>query len=835
MQMKTRLGSMITVAAGLLLASSATSFGAAIFTENFNTLSGGSAGTQYQTSLGLKVNASVTGWVNSGSGGTMHAVNLNGSGNWAIMFHNSNTITLSTGIAANDSGVTYQVDFDYGTAVYANGVQATAAGDSLYVKVLRPNGTTLASGTYTPGAWSNPGNANLNAGLHGILQYVGDGSGVVKLKIVGTASVDRFQGEIDNLSVSVLSAPLSASVTAPANGQQFLSGSSVTGTVTVAYGTMPYAVTFYTNSAPAWSTNNASTNVFTIPLGALADGTYTNYAMVVDSAGTPVTATSVTNTFTVGQDTTAPTPNPMTFAVAPWAMDNTTMIMTATTATDALTPPVYYYFENTTNGNNSGWVSSTVWTNTGLTQGAVYGYRVKARDSAPTLNETTNSAVFNALAESVETLTWDSNTGTSGAQDGTGDWLAANQWWNGVGNPSWMNSKPNSAVIGNGGAGGTITLGNVIAGSVTFTNFTGTYMLTGGSLTNSAGITVAANAGSVTLSTPIGGSGGMVKNGASWLVLSGTHTYTGGTVSKGGWFSLGYSAIPGTGPITLDGGNFQVSGGTLTNAIIINSGSVDVRGGNSFWNGPVTLNAPRSHWVNPYNLTVNGTISGTGGFSYEQGSWLALNGTNTYSGGTTNISGELRISNTNALGTGHVCFSFNIGGWGQNPVSITAMADLSGGTGVRNDIVLRTDGAINANNNIQLSGVISGAGNLTKAGNSSLLLSGTNTYTGTTTNSAGTLVVSGSLASTNIAVSATATLVLLNKTSLSTNTVLRYAVGATNTLNYSGKMYIRALYTNNVPLPVGEYGSANLPQFITGTGLLNTGPLPPKGTMISFF
>jgi fibronectin-binding autotransporter adhesin len=93
------------------------------------------------------------------------------------------------------------------------------------------------------------------------------------------------------------SSALSVSVTAPTDGQVFLAGSPVTATVAVDYGTAPFSVTFYTNGASAWSTNNASTNLFTIPLGALGTGTYTNYATVSDNVSS--NATSVTNTFSV--------------------------------------------------------------------------------------------------------------------------------------------------------------------------------------------------------------------------------------------------------------------------------------------------------------------------------------------------------------------------------------------------------------------------------------------------------------------------------------------------------------------------------------------------------
>lgn len=190
-------------AAAILASLSATVGAAPIFTENFNGYAGTQNDTQYETGLNVAFGGNVTGWSNSGDG-TMHAVDLSGTGNWAIMLWQNNVITQSTGIGANGNGISYQVDFDYGTAVYASSAQATSADDSLLVEVLRADNSVLASGTYTPGAWSNPTNANLSAGLHGTLSYVGDGSGNVRLRIgpAGTLDSGRFEGEIDNISVS---------------------------------------------------------------------------------------------------------------------------------------------------------------------------------------------------------------------------------------------------------------------------------------------------------------------------------------------------------------------------------------------------------------------------------------------------------------------------------------------------------------------------------------------------------------------------------------------------------------------------------------------------------
>lgn|GEM_PF-7000041 len=91
-------------------------------------------------------------------------------------------------------------------------------------------------------------------------------------------------------------------------------------------------------------------------------------------------------------DTTAPTPNPMTWAVEPNATSTTTITMTASTATDTGNPPVEYFFTNVTDtGHNSGWITVPEFTDSGLTPDTNYTYTVKARDSAAALNETTAS------------------------------------------------------------------------------------------------------------------------------------------------------------------------------------------------------------------------------------------------------------------------------------------------------------------------------------------------------------------------------------------------------------------------------------------------------------
>lgn len=95
------------------------------------------------------------------------------------------------------------------------------------------------------------------------------------------------------------------------------------------------------------------------------------------------------------EDTAPPTPNPMSFATPPAPTSEGCMIMTATLATDADSPPVRYYFNFVSGGSggddSSFWQVSTTHGDCGLTANTYYTYRVKASDSAPLPNETAYS------------------------------------------------------------------------------------------------------------------------------------------------------------------------------------------------------------------------------------------------------------------------------------------------------------------------------------------------------------------------------------------------------------------------------------------------------------
>ena len=124
------------------------------------------------------------------------------------------------------------------------------------------------------------------------------------------------------------------------------------------------------------------------------------------AASAPASAT------TVATDTTAPSPDPMTFASVPVAA-STLISMTATTATDASS--VEYNFVCTLGGGaDSGWQSSPTFLATGLDPSTTYAYTVTARDLSAATNVTAASAPALATTGTVLSDMVNSLTGYTG-------------------------------------------------------------------------------------------------------------------------------------------------------------------------------------------------------------------------------------------------------------------------------------------------------------------------------------------------------------------------------------------------------------------------------------
>jgi alpha-galactosidase len=84
-----------------------------------------------------------------------------------------------------------------------------------------------------------------------------------------------------------------------------------------------------------------------------------------------------------GVDTDPPTPNPATWAAAPYATGSDTIVMTAATGSDPRGIVKYYFQETSGNpgGNNSGWIDIPTYANSGLKPMNTYTYVVQMKDA----------------------------------------------------------------------------------------------------------------------------------------------------------------------------------------------------------------------------------------------------------------------------------------------------------------------------------------------------------------------------------------------------------------------------------------------------------------------
>ena len=97
-------------------------------------------------------------------------------------------------------------------------------------------------------------------------------------------------------------------------------------------------------------------------------------------------------------DDTPPSPDPMTWLTAPFETSTSEISMVATTATDVHGPVEYFFdFRNSptggTGGSDSGYITETTYTDSGLQSNQKYCYRVLAKDNAQLSNLTAYSRV----------------------------------------------------------------------------------------------------------------------------------------------------------------------------------------------------------------------------------------------------------------------------------------------------------------------------------------------------------------------------------------------------------------------------------------------------------
>ncbi|ENU9252942.1 autotransporter-associated beta strand repeat-containing protein [Salmonella enterica] len=291
----------------------------------------------------------------------------------------------------------------------------------------------------------------------------------------------------------------------------------------------------------------------------------------------------------------------------------------------------------------------------------------------------------------------------------------------------------------------------------------------------------------------LSGSGQVEKSGDGTLTLSGSNTYTGGTLISGGTLVASNVEALGTGDVTNDAVLELNTGGTFDNAIsgsgqVVKSGddALTLSGSNTYTGGTIisggTLVATNVDALGSGDVTDNATlelntggtfdnaISGSGQVVKSGDDVLTLSGANSYSGGTLISDGTLVASNVEALGTGDVTdnatLELNTGGTFDNAISGSGQVEKSGdgaltlsgansysggtlisdGTLIAGRVDVLGSGDVTDNATLELNtggtfdNAISGSGQVVKSGDETLTLSGANSYTGGTLISSGTLV-----------------------------------------------------------------------------------------------
>jgi fibronectin-binding autotransporter adhesin len=201
----------------------------------------------------------------------------------------------------------------------------------------------------------------------------------------------------------------------------------------------------------------------------------------------------------------------------------------------------------------------------------------------------------------------------------------------------------------------------------------------------------------------INGTGALIKRGAGTQTLSGVNTYTGGTTIQNGRLVV-------TDPV----GGYATSTGTWLELKVPNT----VPGGTKF---------------------VSNFISGNGALVKSGNGLLVLDGSNSYTGGTTIQDGSLLVGNNGALGSSNGALDIGTNGT-LYLINYNLQTSALSGTG---NILLYGGRTLTttATTNSEFSGIISNAGAISKTGSGTLTLSGKNTYTGGTSITGGKLIV----------------------------------------------------------------------------------------------
>jgi autotransporter-associated beta strand protein len=840
------------------------SVGTLLFTNAGNyTISGGDTLTLDNSGAGALVE------VDAGTNTVQTPVSLNDSSdNTVITVQSNSSLSLSGNVSSTSTSETIAINSAGTTILSGNNSYGPSAGYT---------GTTFSGGgTLQLGNNSALGAGDLSVTANGTLEAGAAGLNVANNIIIGTGLALTANNNGYNLTLDgVISG--TASLTAIGNGILTLNGNNTyAGNTTVNAGVLSISSPNNLENSPTIILNGG---------GLMGNGTFTEInnigiGPVPGSVGaTAFIDASNSQTFTVsGVIATAGNSgvnnltinsiasNPGEVVLSGVNTFNGTTVISNGTLDVANSQALQFSTLNYSSGTLAFDSSITAATFAGLT-GTNNLILTNLSGSPVTLTVGGNNANINYGSIS------DAGQGGSLTLNGTGTMSLTNA--NYTGNTT-LDSYGTLTILGGsiGSASSTITLGNGNGGPTL--NISGTAMATANQVNN--GIP----GGSTGCSINIIGSASAAFNNVQ---LGGGGDTSGPlTINTTGSVSLGnlidYKDIQAAGPSTTSG--LIIDNGTVTATSIIiqdttsgadmniNGGSLTI--GNSSSSGAFEIgngNSPRGGWLTMTNgtLTYLGTDgllmmlnSGSAGAAAISGGTVTLTGitldyaqvtgatnTLTVSGGTLYIGSvgivdpdPSPIPNAILLGPGTVGAIAN---WESSaPMTLTNTATFQA-----------ADASGNAWN-IELDGVLTGNGNLVKIGNGILLLTNAETYTGETAINAGTLNMTGSLASTNIIVGGGAT---FNVTGLPSSTLIlasgqtltgggpaagnvngslnigsgNFAVNYTNgtsALNISGALTVNSntvtVSVLGTPLGVGTYTLANY-NTSGSSGSFNTTPI----------
>ena len=334
------------------------------------------------------------------------------------------------------------------------------------------------------------------------------------------------------------------------------------------------------------------------------------------------------------------------------------------------------------------------------------------------------------------------------------------------------------------------------------------------------GLDIADPANTVTLAQALSGPGGLTKLGAGTLALAGTNTYTGATsLAEGTLLARGGQAIGDLSAVTV------AAGATLALADSETVGSLAGQGRVALGSARLTTGA------NGTSTTFAGTLDGTGGLTKAGAGTLTLTAAQGFTGPAILAAGGLSLTATASLaapiytlaGTRLTNAGTLTGGLANAGTTLTSGTVAGGLTNIGTVLASagRIDGAIrNDAGTLAISGIVASAGTLANAAGATLAVTGAYGLTGPLTNAGAVTVVRTASLTTPAG--------LGNAGSLTNDGTIAGAVANTGMLTTSGTLVGslsnagQATNSGSVTGGAGNTGRLFNSGIITG-GLTNTG------------